>query len=219
MSESVKQKARKFCCEYRVFNPSKEQIEKVIESLGFTIIEYNLIYNDTDVNTVLAELKLTDEIVRTNGFTYASDKYRLVFINENLSDEEKQIILLHELGHIYCGHFSHSNIIGLDVKDELEANEFAHYVMFPALYEKLIWLILSNKKKVIAAIIVIAVCCGIAVHTLKEQTYFGEYYVTESGQKYHEKECIFIKNKTNVHRLTKEEFESGDYEPCKVCLP
>ncbi|MCC8014273.1 MAG: ImmA/IrrE family metallo-endopeptidase [Eubacterium sp.] len=219
MSESVKQKARKFCREYRVFNPSKEQIEKIIESLGFTIIEYNLIYNDPDVNTVLAELKLTEEIVRTNGFTYTSDKYRLVFINENLSDEEKQIVLLHELGHIYCGHFSHSNIIGLDVKDELEANEFAHYVMFPALYEKLIWLILSNKKKVIAAIIVIAVCCGIAVHTLKEQTYFGEYYVTESGQKYHEKECIFIKNKTNVHRLTKEGFESGDYEPCKVCLP
>ena len=39
------------------------------------------------------------------------------------------------------------------------------------------------------------------------------------GNKYHEKDCIFVKDKTNVHRMTEEEFESGEYEPCRICLP
>ena len=53
----------------------------------------------------------------------------------------------------------------------------------------------------------------------KEQSYYGEYYLTESGNKYHKEECIFIKDKTNVQRITVKEFESGEYAPCKMCLP
>ncbi len=219
MIESAKTKARKFCCEYRVCSLSEKQTEEIIESLGFTIVEYNLIFNDSDVDTLLRELNLKDEIMRANGFTYVSDKYRLVFINENLSDDEKQIVLLHEMGHIYCGHFSHSNIIGLDVKDEFEANEFAHYIMFPTLAERLTRVFSRHSKKIIAAIILIIICSIIVIHMINENSYYGEYYVTESGQKYHEAECIFVKNKTNVHRLTKEEYENGNYEPCKICLP
>ena len=43
--------------------------------------------------------------------------------------------------------------------------------------------------------------------------------LTSTGNKYHEEECIFVKDKTNTRRLTIEEFESGDYEPCDICLP
>ncbi len=52
-----------------------------------------------------------------------------------------------------------------------------------------------------------------------EKTYYGEYYVTETGSKYHEKNCMFVKDKNSVCRLIEEEFQSGDYEPCKTCLP
>lgn len=53
----------------------------------------------------------------------------------------------------------------------------------------------------------------------KQQSYYGDYYITSSGNKYHEKECIFVKDKTNVQRLTKEQFDSGEYDPCQMCLP
>ena len=53
----------------------------------------------------------------------------------------------------------------------------------------------------------------------KEKHYYGTYYITESGNKYHERNCIFVKDKTNIRRMTVEEFESGEYEPCAICLP
>ncbi|MCC8097723.1 MAG: ImmA/IrrE family metallo-endopeptidase [Eubacterium sp.] len=219
MTDSVKQKARRFCREYKIHNLSEKRAEEIIESRGFTVVEYSPVFNDSDVNLLLDELGLKTEVMRSNGFTYVSGRYRLVFINENLSEEEKRIVLIHELGHIYCGHFSHTNIVGLDVKDEYEANEFAHYVMCPSAAEAIGRRLFGHRKAFAAAAVLIVLFCIIGIRTVKEQSYYGEYYVTESGHKYHEAECIHIKNKTNVHRLTKEEFESGEYEPCKVCLP
>jgi hypothetical protein len=55
-------------------------------------------------------------------------------------------------------------------------------------------------------------------YTMVEKTYYGEYYVTENGEKYHDEDCIYIKDKSNVHRLTIEEYESGEFEPCQICL-
>lgn len=37
--------------------------------------------------------------------------------------------MAHELGHIYCKHFGYGTIIGTDVQDEQEANEFEHYIL------------------------------------------------------------------------------------------
>ncbi len=53
----------------------------------------------------------------------------------------------------------------------------------------------------------------------QQKNYYGEYYITDTGHKYHRADCIFVKNKENVRRLTEEEFFSGDYEPCEMCLP
>ena len=49
--------------------------------------------------------------------------------------------------------------------------------------------------------------------------YKDNLYVTSTGECYHKKECIFIKNKTNTRKLAKEEFEKGTYSPCDMCLP
>lgn len=49
--------------------------------------------------------------------------------------------------------------------------------------------------------------------------YYGELYITSTGNKYHEKDCIFVKHKDNVERLKIEQFENGEYEPCDICLP
>ncbi len=49
--------------------------------------------------------------------------------------------------------------------------------------------------------------------------YTDNLYRTASGTKYHLRDCMYIKDKTDVYRLTREEFESGYYEPCGACVP
>ena len=71
--------------------------------------------------------------------------------------------------------------------------------------------------------VLLIVCIAIAVLFIPRiatvKNYYGEYYITRTGNKYHKKDCVYVKDKTNTHRMTIEEFESGEFEPCKICLP
>ena len=132
------------------------------------------------------------------------------------------MVLAHEEGHIYCNHFSTTPIIGKDVVEEHEANEFAHYLLHQTSGQKIGQYISQHKKAVIAIACVIAlliVGCFVYKYIEREQSYYGEYYITSTGNKFHEKDCIFVKDKNNIERLTKEQFEAGEYEPCATCLP
>ena len=143
-------------------------------------------------------------------------------MHEDLSEEEKLMVLAHEEGHIYCEHMNTSPIIGRDVQDEYEANEFAHYLLNPSTSAKAKNSLRQHRKAACISVVVLVLLASLVTglcYTNKEKTYYGEYYITATGNKYHEKDCIFVKDKTNVHRMTVEEYESGDYEPCKVCLP
>lgn len=127
-------------------------------------------------------------------------------------------VLLHEQGHILCRHFSEGSVMGTDVIQEHEANEFVHYVMDPTVGMKLA----VRRKPIILllSVIIIAVVIIVLIRAINQQkSFYGEYYITETGHKYHQADCIFVKNKTNVRRLTEEEFQSGDYEECEICLP
>lgn len=45
----------------------------------------------------------------------------------------------------------------------------------------------------------------------------GNYFVTESGMRYHSKECAYIKNRES-QLFSKKELKHGKYVPCKRCL-
>lgn len=218
----IKKKAEAFLLRYISERLTLERMVSILRDQGFTLVQFNNIYNDEDVSAIITELKLSDMTDKLKGFTYVDKNHRLVFLHEDLSKDEKLLVLAHEEGHIFCEHFGHSAIIGKDVAEEFEANEFAHYILNPTIPEKSVSFIKRHKIISIAVITVIALgifgCFGIS-QLIKEESYYGEYYVTSTGNKYHEEDCIFVKNKTNVHRLTKEEFESGEYEPCQICLP
>lgn len=221
-SREIKLKARKFIKEFDVHELNYGTLKSAIESQGYTLVEYNHIFNDEDVSKLIEALKLSDNIIRSRGFTYADQNYRIVFVHEDLSDAEKLVVLSHEAGHIYLGHMSSTPVIGRDVQEEHEANEFSHFLMNQGKLDKANLWVRRHKTAtiLIVAILALLVTAGIVlskIHT--EKSYYGEYYITESGNKYHEKDCIFVKDKTNTHRMTIEEFESGEYEPCGICLP
>jgi len=222
MSKVIKNTVNKFIKQRHITTVNYSTLKEVVKNIGFTIIEFNNIFNDKDIETVIHNLNLGDDVLRSRGFTYADKNYRLLFVNEDLSDDEKLYVISHELGHIVCEHYSTSPIIGRDVKEEHEANEFSHYLLNQNAFYNLKLTITKHKKAVvlvassIVAILVIIVA-GIAIN--KEQSYYGDFYITTTGDKYHQPECIHVKNNNNIERLTKEQFESGEYEPCGTCLP
>ncbi len=222
-AKEVKSKVRGFCRQNNVKKDvNYSLLSEIIEKLGFTIIEFNHIINSNEVQTLIDSLKLSDSVLRTRGFTYADSKFRLVFVHEDMTEEEKTIVLAHEAGHIFLGHLSSASIIGKDVREEFEANEFAHFLLNRSPLDKAGDYLVCHKSVPIAAVSVILLVCALifGVSQIRRQAqYYGEFYVTDTGNRYHEADCIFIKDKNNIERLTKEQFESGRYERCHTCLP
>lgn len=197
---------------------TSEKVISALQSQGYTIVRYNAVSNCKDVTELADLLGVADYIRSSKGFTYADSNNRIVFLNEDLSEEESVYVLLHEQGHILFRHFSEGSVMGTDVMQEHEANEFVHYVLEPTVGMKLA----VRRKPIIlslSVIIVTVIVIALIGVVNQQKTYYGEYYITETGHKYHQADCIFVKDKTNVRRLTEEEFQSGDYEACEICLP
>lgn len=222
MSNAIKKITNQFIKQHSISVVNYSTLKDVAKRIGYTIIEFNNIFNDKDVETVIQNLRLSEAVSQSRGFTYVSKDYRLIFINEDLSDDEKTLVLSHELGHIVCEHFTTTPIIGKDVKEEYEANEFSHYLLNQNSLRNLKLTITKHKKKVaVVALSFVAILVTIVtVITInQEQSYYDNCYITSTGNKYHKKDCIFVKDKTTVKRLTKEEYDAGKYEACDMCLP
>lgn len=222
MTNEIEKVVNKFINENKLTIIDYAHLKNVVNKLGYTVIEYNVSLNDNDVWTVINNLSLEDAVLQHNGFTVSNESYRLVFINEELNENEKLLVLAHEAGHIVCGHLEKKPVLGESVKDEYEANEFSHYLLTPNLLCKAKRFALRHKKTVISIcifIIVIIIASVAFFATKKQQSYYGEYYITDTGNRYHKKDCIFVKNKTNAKRFTKDEAASGEYSPCEICLP
>ena len=210
------------CIRYKISILNLKTLYNIISDKGFTIIEYDLYNNEDDVNTVIRKLNLYEYIVRLQAFTYVNKNYKLIFISKKLDEKEKIVVLAHELGHIVCNHMTYNSTAESTVAEEYEANTFAGYIVSMNRMDKLKVNIFIYKKQLLALLsicILIFLCVFTyrAVHN--SQSYYGDFYRTENGKKYHEKGCMIIKNKNNLHRLTVEEYESGQYDPCNVCLP
>lgn len=218
MMSEAKIKAQKMLLQYEISKITLENLLYIIEQQNFQILEYSPEETNDSVWDIIKKLKLTPYAKSGKAFAYQQGKTKLIFLCEELTADEKLYALAHEEGHILSGHFGSSD----SVEQEQMANEIAHYLLHPPLFVKLGIAILERKKLAIAILSVI-LCITIALIAtsiiVRNNSYYGEYYITENGTKYHEKDCMIIKDKNNTERLTKAEFESGEYDPCQVCLP
>ena len=124
-----KQQARAFRIQYNLSVINSATLCQTLNAQGYTIIEFNGIREKESVADLISALHLEDQIAHSKCFTYQSDKYRLIFIHEDLNDNERTVVLAHEEGHIWNQHMHKDNAIGIDVIHEHEANEFAHYLL------------------------------------------------------------------------------------------
>ena len=222
MSHNIKKKADNFIKKYQLSVVDYETLSKTIADMGYTLIEFNGICSDPDVESVICNLGLKNTTLQARGFTYTSQDHRMVFVNEDLNKEEKLLVLAHEIGHIVCEHFTAVPIIGKDVKEEYEANEFSHHLLNQSGLQKMSAYI--HRHRVATVTVMVAVCVLLVSAMMyfllrDKETYANDLYITSTGERYHKKNCIFVKDKTNVERLTQEVFESGEYSPCEICLP
>lgn len=222
MKNRIKAQAYEILLENGLSKVSTENLLFILENQGYEIIEYSQDNNDDGINELITRLDVYNYIKSSKAFTYCSQDIKIVFICEDLSDEEKRYALAHEEGHIFLKHLTQVNTIDATVTQEKEANEFAHYLLNPSVFLKIKYLTHVHKKTVLIcfSIILSTVLSAFAINIfLSKSKYCDDYYVTDAGKKYHIEECIFIKNKTKVHKMTIEEFESGEYEPCQICHP
>ncbi len=179
------------------------------------------LYTNFHTNTLIEELSLQPFASAGSAFLYKNKEIKLVFVCEELLEQDKIYTLAHELGHIACDHVKEGCAWKANIQEEYEANEFAHYLLNPSVIDKTV--IRISKHRLLATVLTISMflaLLSIPIISWRQRTssYYGDYYVTETGQKYHAADCPAIRDKTNIHRLTIEEFESAKYEPCQICL-
>ena len=222
IGKDIRYKAKNLLFEYGISKVTLENLIYIIEEQGFEIIEYSQRDRSDSVWTVLNTLNLTAYAESGKAFAYKCGKSKLLFVCEEMTADEKLYALAHEEGHIIFGHLYNGACDGNAVEEEYVANEFAHYLLHPPLLLRFATTVKSNKKKALWGALIalaLAVIIPLTVNVIQSRSYYGEYYVTESGTKYHEKDCMTIKDRSNVRRLTEKDYYSGDYEPCHVCLP
>ncbi len=212
-----KKQAAEFKRKHNIKAITSESLIRALNEQGYTVIEFNGIADAEDVVALRDALGVGAYMKQSRCFTYRDDKYRLVFINENLNEDEKQVALAHEEGHIWNDHLTKDSIIGNDVIQEHQANEFAHYLLKDKDGKHRRARIIAIFSLITILICVLAVICIKTQHD--EGVYTEDLYRTESGEKYHLRNCMYLENRKDVYRLTKEEFESGEYEPCEACKP
>lgn len=227
MNKTAKKLAHKILIKYTLRNDRDyNNIADVIEKQGFVLIFFKKDNNTSEVSECIKKLHLEDQIQHNNSFIYLNNNLKLVFINSDLSDEDKYILLCHELGHILDPSLQNSNFSYFKIQNEEFANEFSYHLQNPGICIKL----RLSKLFRIALFLFFIVCLlfiarfGLsnAKNSLPTSTTINSderSYVTSHGEKYHKSFCIIIKNRTNLKTYSSSaEAEKDGYKPCLLCI-
>ena len=208
-------------------------LQRIIESKQFIIIEYQKHTNSQLVSELIKGLGLENEVERNDSFLYINNRLKFVFLNADISEEDKCALLRHELGHICDPNFEKSDIQNPRIEREEFANEFSCYAKKPGI-GAMICVFLIKKRKLLVGTMALTTCAlgltymidifnppakPVAGYTLSPATSDSTYYVTSAGEKYHRKHCITIKYKNNLTEITLDNAINDGYEPCLVCNP
>ena len=212
---------------YKLQKPTLDDIVVMISDCGYDIIDFDLSDNTSSSGVLIDRLGLYPLLTTHPALTFRKGDLQLVFVNSALDSADKLYTLSHELGHIACGHMHSRNAGEYTIQEEYEANEFSHYLLNPGKLNGLGILLRKYLFRWLLFLLLLAaifLCASVLRNTLFPPSRsrvlpVKEYYVTDDGNRYHEKDCMTIRNNETVHLMTEEELSSGRYTPCQVCLP
>ncbi len=205
-------------------------IQRIIESNQFTMIPYRKHANAAPVAELIERLGIKKEIEQNDAFVYINNALKFVFINADVSDEEKCSLLRHELGHILDPNFNLPESMYSRIKKEEFANEFSFYLMNPGIGFRLKLFMLKNWKVLVCILVLIA--CVLSVSLIRNALPAKRaasvaapvnstriYYVTSAGKKYHRKRCIIVRYRNNLTEIRLSDAIENGYTPCSICYP
>lgn len=193
-------------------------VEKVLKELGYSVV----LFNTPSGNKEIERYNLTHKKNTLKAFTYSSNA-RIVFIDGSLHSDDRLYLLLHELAHIVLGHVGDGKLTTRNqILIDIEADSY-------------VYSIIQNKKDtspfILLAVTVLSASLIISSYnraatfpasTAPEVTeppkiITDTVYVTPSGNKFHRRNCVYMKGKELI-ALPRTEAEKN-YAPCKVCNP
>lgn len=227
MIKIAKQLAYKTLKQYKLYNSRDyNDIAVVIEKHGFILIPFKKHNNTKEVAECIEKLNLEENIQKKYSFIYLNNNLKLVFINSDLSDEEKYILLCHELGHILDPSLQNANFSYFKIQNEEFANEFSYHLQNPSIWIRLKTSIFYKFLLTAFFIICLFFLTGIgAIHVSNNLSlptsinYVEKCYVTTNGQKYHRNFCIVVKDLSNLKEyITFDDAKKEGYTPCLLCI-
>lgn len=126
--------AYKFRLDYQIFNMPLDYDHLVyVPQRHFRILKYS------EVQTELIQRECFSYTLELSGFALTDEfGQTTIYISDYVNREEQLSVLLHELGHVLCGHCRRMGPVGYggdgDPAQEEEANEFALNVRAPVCY-------------------------------------------------------------------------------------
>lgn len=212
---TAQREARTFLAQFHHRPFTVSDLEEALQAQGFSLVEYSRASNGKEVTTLLTALQLFDYAARQSAFTYQDANLRIVFMLENLSQQEQMILLTHELGHILCGHLAQTRVTGpgTAVLEEQEANDFAARLMRYNRRCKPRRIALWAAAGAAALALV-----GALLLTVPKEGANETVYLTQFGECYHKSDCKFVVGKDSLTAVTVRQAEEGGYEPCSWCF-
>lgn len=125
---------------------------ELVEKLGYVLIEFDPLVEDKDIDQLIYALDIDRRLLNNYGFTYVKDKYRLIFIDDRLSEQEKRVVLSHEIGHIVLGHMKKDSVLGTDVLEENDATIFGDKLLRANANKKIYMIMLTVISSILLGI-------------------------------------------------------------------
>lgn len=219
-NEPARKAAYKVCRRFGIPSSAKHsEIVKIIEEYTYEVIPFDPLRLDSGgIGTLINQLGLQEEVMRHNAFVYIKGSLKFVFLNSTLSENDKCVVLLHELGHICDPSFNEPEAIYSKVQRESFADDFAFYMLHPSLLTRINC---AERRTKLIAVLCLAMCLGVFggyAYSGKVRADKEIYYVTRTGERYHKENCQFVKGEDDLRRFTKEQAEEYGYTPCSFCI-
>ena len=232
-NSEIKRTAKKFLKETNGMNDFVS-IENYLKKKGYKVI----FFNTPEGNRELQRFNLTEKARTKSAFTYVGAA-NIIFIDDNVPNDDKNYLLYHEAGHIELGHIDYER---MSTKNnylmEFETDAFVQLILNPPKpYKKLIPVLVLMITLICTSFIFGAYAgrnYNVPVSNMQNESSppiekiieiddANEYekisdtvYVTNTGKKYHRQNCGYLKNsKIEIKRID----AIKQYTPCSRCTP
>lgn len=200
---------------------------KALEKKGYEIIPFSRVNIGSEILMLAQKMDAENLIKKKDCVFCVKNGIKIIFINDCLTENDKFIILLHELGH--ANDRDIESAFRTKVQNEDYANEFSHYLRRPgAIF--LLFINLIRYKAAVFAILLIAISGAFcynavqntrheAVNAIEDNLSDEFFYVTAHGKKYHRSDCRHIKNYSDLHKIPQNNADIlSIYKPCLDCI-